>query len=217
MNATQTHARTRKTIANAAAMDAERLNYWIDVLSFPRTGHNDASREAKRIHEIAKAVKPIALRIAVSEVLSSRVMGAPIIHDIRVLRNNPDTPHDVWNIDGRYIKAKLHDLRVLRNDPDTPHDVWNIEGLYIKVKPSFEDADKALRTITLSDARTCAVAVELVEGVEGFPPSTSRIFEEASSAELILAHQAIHDNLEEIKANALSLARELIMTVFYMA
>ena len=189
MNATQTLARTRKTIANAAAMDAERLNYWIDVLAFPRAGHNDASREAKRIHEIAKAVKPIALRIATSEVLSRCIMGAPIIHDLRVLRNNPDTPHDVWNV----------------------------EGLYIKVKPSFEDADKALRTITLSDARTCAVAVELVEGMEGFTPSASRIFEEASSAELILAHQAIHDNLEEIKANALSLTRELITTVFYMA
>ena len=26
----------------AAAMDAERLNYWIDILSFPRAGHNDA-------------------------------------------------------------------------------------------------------------------------------------------------------------------------------
>lgn len=181
-------ARTRNTIAAAAAMDAERLNYWIGTLSFPRAGHNAASREALFIHEIARTVKPIALRIAASEVLSHHVMGAPIHSDIRVLRERPDVPHDVWGV----------------------------EGLFLEVKPAFDDPEAAISSIKMQDARTCAVAVEMVEGLEGFPASSSRIYEDASSAEVILAHQALHDHLEEIKANAVSLARELIFTVFHM-
>lgn len=183
------NARTRNTIAAASAMDAERLNYWIDILSFPRAGHNDASREALFIHEIARTVKPIALRIATSEVLSRQVMGAPIRSDIRILRERPDFPHDVWGV----------------------------EGLFLEVKPEFDDPEAAVRSIEMQDARTCAVAVEMVEGLEGFPASSSRIYDDASSAEVILAHQALHDHLEEIKANAVTLARELIFTVFYMS
>ena len=182
------NARTRATIAAAVVMNAERLNYWIDILSFPRAGHNDASREALLIHEIARTAKPIALRIAASEVLSDKVMGAPI----------------------------RHDLCILREKPDVPHDVWGIEGLFLEVKPAFEDTEAAINTIKMSDARTCAVAAEMVEGMEGFPASSSKIYEDASSAEIILAHQALHDHIEEIKANAASLARELVFTVFHM-
>ena len=182
------NARTRNTIAAAATMGAERLNYWIDILAFPRAGHNDASREALLIHEIARTVKPIALRIAASEVLSRLVMGAPIHSDIHILRERPDVPHDVWGV----------------------------EGLFLEVKPAFEDTEAAINTIKMPDARTCAVAIEMVEGLEGFPASSSKIYEDASSAEVILAHQALHDHLEEIKANAVSLARELIFTVFHM-
>ena len=189
MNATQTITRTRNAITAAAAMNAERLNCWIDVLTFPRAGHNDASREALFIHEIVRTVKPIALRIAASEVLSRRVMGGPIHTDIRILRERPDVPHDVWGV----------------------------EGLFLEVKPSFEDPEAAISSIKMQDARTCAVAVEMIEDIEGFPASSSRIYDDASPAEVMLAHQAIQDNLEEIKANAVSLARELAFTVFHMA
>lgn len=183
------NARIRNTITAASAMDAERLNYWIDILTFPRAGHNDASREALFIHEIARTVKPIALRITTSEVLSRQVMGAPIRTDIRILRERPDVSHDVWGV----------------------------EGLFLEVKPSFDDPEAAISSIKMQDARACAVAVEMVEELEGFPASSSKIYDDASSAEVILAHQALHDHLEEVKANAVPLTRELIFTVFHMS